>query len=165
MDILAIYAIAAGGILMSLLITRALKSLTYWSSATNVFVSRHIAYPYVLGRHQFWGPWTRASVLFHAIYLTVNLFLLFFKSTSISIAGRRAGTLSLINMVFLLASWHLSYLADLLGIYLKMCRRIHRAAGYMVIALLAFHVGVMLQSQGPGSLENDTQRLFTIIVS
>jgi hypothetical protein len=119
MDILTIYAITVGSIFTSLVIFRALKVFTPWSNTINVFISRYLTYPYVLGRHSILGPWTRAGVSLHLIYLAINLLLLFFNHISMAAAGRRAGTLSLLNMIFLLASWHLSNLADIFGISLR----------------------------------------------
>lgn len=164
MDILTIYAIAIGGIFLSLVIYRALKVFAPWSNAMNVFIYQHLAYPYVLGRHSLLGPWTRAGVFLHLIYLAINLLLLFFNSISMAASGRRAGTLSLLNMIFLLASWHLSNLADILGISLRIYRRMHRAAGWMVVALVVFHVLAMLQGKTHEDQEINTGRLSAIIV-
>lgn len=164
MDILTIYAIAVGGIFTSLVIFRALKVFAPWSNTINVFISRHLAYPYVLGRHSLLGPWTRAGVSLHLIYLAINLLLLFFNHISMAAAGRRAGTLSLLNMIFLLASWHLSNLADIFGISLRIYRRMHRAAGWMVVALALFHVFAMLQGKSHEDQGMNTGRLSAIIV-
>ncbi|CAG8421916.1 unnamed protein product [Penicillium salamii] len=163
MDILTIYAIAVGGIFTSLVIFRALKVFAPWSNTINVFISRHLAYPYVLGRHSLLGPWTRAGVSLHLIYLAINLLLLFFNHISMAAAGRRAGTLSLLNMIFLLASWHLSNLADIFGISLRIYRRMHRAAGWMVVALALFHVFAMLQGKSHEDQGMNTGRLSAII--
>lgn len=164
MDILTIYAIAVGGIFTSLVIIRVLKVFAPWSNAMNVFICQHLAYPYVLGRHSLLGPWTRAGVSLHLIYLAINLLLLFLNSISMAAAGRRAGTLSLFNMIFLLASWHLSNLADILGISLRIYRRMHRAAGWVVVALVLFHVFAMLQGKSHEDQEINTGRLSAIIV-
>lgn len=164
MEILTIYALAAGGVLISLVVTRALICIRPWSNAINAFVAKHLAYPYVLGRHSFLGPWTRAGVLIHLGYATLNLFLIFFKVPSLATAGNRAGTLSLINAVFPIASLHLSSLADLLGVSLKTCRRFHRAAGWTVLALISFHVAVMLRIHGSGNLGEDPRALSVTIV-
>lgn len=77
-------------------------------------------------------------------YVTVNIFLMFFKSLALKAAGNRAGTLSLINIVFLVASFYLSNIADLLGVSLRNCRRIHRAIGWMLLVLVLFHITATL---------------------
>lgn len=164
MDILTIYAIAVGGIFTSLIIIRVLNVFAPWGNAMNVFIYQHLAYPYVLRRHSRLGPWTRAGVSLHLIYLAVNLLLLFFNHISMAATGRRAGTLSLLNMIFLLASWHLSNLADIFGISLRIYRRMHRAAGWMVVALVLFHVFAMLQGKIQEDQGMNTGRLSAIIV-
>lgn len=165
MDILTIYAVAAGSILISFAIARTLIYLGPWGNAVNVFIAEHLTYPYILGRHSFLGPWTRAGILMHLSYATINLLVVFFKSSSQVMAGNRAGTLSLINAVFLVASLYLSNVADLLGISVKNCRRIHRAVGWMVLTLVSFHVAVMLMDQRSEKIEESTRGLFAIIVS
>lgn len=165
MEILTAYALAAGGVLVSLVVTRALICIRSWSNAINAFVAKHLAYPYILSRHSFLGPWTRAGVLIHVGYATLNLLLIFFKVPSMGIAGNRAGTLSLINAVFLIASLQLSSLADLLGVSLKTCRRFHRAAGWTVLALVSFHIAAMLRIHGTENLGEDPRALFVTIVS
>ncbi|ODH50724.1 hypothetical protein GX48_03232 [Paracoccidioides brasiliensis] len=75
-------------------------------------------------------------------------------------AGRRAGTLSLINMIFLFIWLHLSFVADLLGISLRRCRGSHRAAGWMVMALSATHA-VLMSGRTPFPLRDVGQPLRT----
>ena len=165
MDILTIYAITAGGIFISfflLSLIRILISREEWAGAA-VFVSRHFTYPYLINRHQLLGPWTRASVLVHISYATVNVFLIFFRVTSLASAGRRAGTLSLINLIFVLAASHLSHLADLLWVSLRNCRRMHRAIGWTVAIIITFHIVVAALSESADS-PRDKNHPFTIIV-
>lgn len=165
MDILAIYAITAGSILVALVSIRLLRSLSQWKSPIWVFVSRHIIYPYVISRHQIVGPWSRVSVLMHLAYVTVNSILVFLKDFSLENASRRAGDLSLINMIFLLTAGHLSYSADLLGVPLQNYRQMHRVSGWMAMALIVFHIGAILANQKSAIPRSDTQGLFTVIVS
>ncbi|KAJ6102607.1 cell surface metalloreductase (FreA) [Penicillium sp. IBT 16267x] len=163
MEILTIYAAVAGGILLSIVVVRAVTCLGPWGIAVKIFIAKHITYPYVIGRHALLGPWTRAGVLMHVSYAALNLVLILFKSATLSIAGNRAGTLSLINAVFLVASCYLSNVADLFGIYLRNCRRIHRAAGWMVLSLVSLHVFAKLLIQQPESLDGSSRKLFAII--
>lgn len=163
MDILVIYAITAGGIFASLFLLRVLTSLAEWADPAIVFISQHFTYPCFVNRHQLLGPWTRASVLFHTGYAAVNVFLVFFRVTSLASAGSRAGTLSLINLIFVLSAAHLSHLADLLGVSLRNCRRMHRAVGWIVAILATFHVMVAVLTES-ADLPADNSQLFTIIV-
>jgi hypothetical protein len=129
-----------------------------------IFFCQHLTYPYLLDRHRLLGPWTRASVVLHFSYVAVNVFLISFRSTSVDDAGRRAGTLSLINLTFLLSALHLSYLADLLGVPLRICRQIHRAAGWMTAALIAFHVVIAVLLQRVDFSLHEAQNVSTVIV-
>lgn len=164
MDVLAIYAIAAGGIFVGLYLTRTLSMLANWSNLFSVLLSRHLTLPFLVHRHQILGPWTRASVFIHLFYAATNVFLVFFRMESWAGAGRRAGKLTLINLIFPLSTIHLSYLADHLGITWHTCRKIHRATGWMAVTLLSFHIIVVIQARGFGFPLRETQNLFTVIV-
>lgn len=103
-------------------------------------------------------------MLLHLTYLAVNLLLIFFKIDSLAGAGRRAGELALINLVFPLSAIHLSYLADLLGITWKTCRKVHRATGWMTVSLLSFHIIVALQTRDFNFPLREVRNLFTLLV-
>lgn len=144
MEITTIYAIAAGGIVSVFIFIRCLYLLAPLQSTVSVFVSRHLTYPYCLGRHRFAGPWTRAGVLVHISYLAVNLVCLLLSAPSVSDIGGRAGVLSVVNMTFLFTGPHLSLLADILGVSLHTCRKIHGSMAWMSVLLLAIHVVIAL---------------------
>ncbi|BDD58964.1 hypothetical protein MAP00_004199 [Monascus purpureus] len=165
MDIVAIYAVAAGGIFVAFFFIQTLSSVTIWADFFRIFVSRHLTLPFVIRRHHLCGPWTRAGVLLHLTYMAVNLLLLFFKINSLAGAGRRAGELALVNLVFPLSAIHLSYLADLLGITWKSCRKIHRATGWMAVSLLLFHIIVALQTQDFTFPLREVRNLFTLLAA
>jgi ferric-chelate reductase len=59
MDTADIYAIAAGGILVFLILARVLLYLSRLTTVVSVFVSKHFTYPYLINRHRLFGPWTR----------------------------------------------------------------------------------------------------------
>lgn len=164
MNALAIYAIAAGGIFTGLFLIQALSILINWTNLFSVLASRHLILPFVVHRNRLLGPWSRASVLLHAIYVAVNVFLVLFRIKSFINAGRRAGELALVNLIFPLSASHLSFLADLLGITWRTCRRIHRAAGWMATGLLAFHVIAAVQARQFSFPLGASQNLFTVIV-
>ena len=163
MDITKVYAIAAGGALATLVLIRFLPYLIRLTCRITPLISKHLTYPYFLDRHQLFGPWTRAGVLIHLLYVLVNVFCLCFPVSSTSAAGRRAGTLSLVNMAFLFAGAHLSFVADLLGVSLRTCRRIHCAAGWVASALLIFHVLVVVFNRADFPI-HESNNLFAIIV-
>ncbi|RAK94827.1 ferric reductase family protein [Aspergillus ibericus CBS 121593] len=163
MDISAIYAITAGGVFAALVFARIISILVKWTDLFSVLVSRHLTIPYFVHRHRLWGPWSRASVILHVTYAAMNIFLILFRITSLTSAGRRAGELALINLVFPLSATHLSYLADLLGIKWRTCCRIHRATGWMTIVLVSFHIIAMIQDQQFSFSLYESQDMFTLI--
>lgn len=138
MDITQAYAIAAGGIFLILFLINCLPTVLQLTRLV-LYTVKHHMYPYVLSRHRFLGPWTRASVLFQLVYITLNVVCITLQVSTVRQAGLRAGTLSLINMVPLFAGLHYGFLADLFGISLDVYRRIHRSAGLMSFFLALFH--------------------------
>lgn len=140
MNAFNIYGVVAGGILVALCMARATSLLARWAKLTDSLITKHLTLPYIVRRHQLYGPWSRGSILLHLSYITVNIFLVFFGDSSLTGAGRRAGALALINLTFLLSAMHLSFLADCLGITLRNCKRIHLTVGWIAIALQTFHI-------------------------
>jgi hypothetical protein len=148
MEITLAYAIALGGVLLTLLLINLLPRLPYLTFSTPPLLQRlmYLKYAYLVRRHQFLGPWTFADILVQVIYIASNSFCLGFRVSDIAKSGLRAGNLSLINMVTLFLGPHLSFLADILGISLSTFRLIHRSAGMMSCSLVLFHVLAMLVS-------------------
>lgn len=70
----------------------------------------------------------------------MNIFYLYFNVDNLSHAGRRAGALSLINLGPLLGTFHLDFLASLLGLPLKTVKRTHCLAGLTALGLTVFYV-------------------------
>ncbi|OGM39527.1 hypothetical protein ABOM_012088 [Aspergillus bombycis] len=132
MDPLAIYAITAGGIFAILFLVRALSLFASCGHLFSLVVSQHLTLPFVIRRHRFLGPWTRAGVLLHLSYAAINVFLVSFRITSLTGAGRRAGELALVNLVFPLSTIHLAYLADLLGIKWQPAAKPHKATKWLM---------------------------------
>lgn len=116
MDVLDIYAIAAGGIFLAFFMIQTRSVLINWIESFSVLLSRHLTLPVLIYRYRIFGLWTRSGVLVHLIFVTINITLLFFRTDSLTRASRRAGELALINIIFPLAAIHLGYLANLLSI-------------------------------------------------
>jgi len=164
MEITRIYAIVIGGILVLFVFTNWFRYISQFIRYLLFFMSKHLAYTYLLRRHRFLGPWTRAEVLIQAIYMTTNLFCLFFRVSKLSQASLRAGKLSLINMIPLLAGPHLSFLADILGVSVTSYRSVHRSGGLVSFTLGLCHVIMTAIGGGASNLISD-QHLFELIVS
>lgn len=159
-----IYSLVLGGSFALLLLVNSLPLIARLARYLSPLISKHLTYSYVLHRHRFLGPWSRAGVLVQLIYFTGNICCLKFWGTTVSQAGLRAGTLATINLIPLFAVPHLGTLADLLGVSLNTFRQIHRSAGVMAVLLTIFHVVVMVASQHPFPLDL-SQNKFAVIVS
>jgi hypothetical protein len=144
MDVTAKYALAAGGIFSLLLLTQLIPRIPKFFKGVSIWVSKHVIFPYALQRHQRVGPWTRASVAVHLIYIAANVVCLSFHASSVLEAGLQAETLSLINTVPLFAGAHLSFLADTLGLSLNSVRRIHRSVGWISFSLALLYVSTVV---------------------
>ena len=158
------YAIAVGGILLILVLVESLPHLSGLLGVVYLWISKHLVYPYALKRYRGIGPWSRATVLIQLAYVTVNVFCLGFRTSSLPNAGVRAGNLSLVNLVPVFAGPHHSFLADRIGLSLSSLRRVHRSASLMSFSLALFHVLVAVANRTPFPLSR-SGNLFTIIVS
>ena len=140
MDVTQFYAIVAGGIISLLLIIRVVIRAMHFLQPWSTLLLRHVLYPFLLKRHRFVGPWTRAKVFLQLSYLTVNIFCNTFGVSTVKEAGTRAGILSLINLVPVYLGIHLSFLGDLFGISLPAYHFVHGSTGAMSVMLGLFHV-------------------------
>ncbi|KAF2258055.1 hypothetical protein CC78DRAFT_538086 [Lojkania enalia] len=153
MEITQLYAIAAGGILLALMLVNSRPYIEAFLRAVSLPVSKHLTYPRIIHRHRYFGPWSRADVIFQLFYIMANSFCVGFRVPDVSTAGLRAANLSLINMVPNFAGSHLSFLADILGVPLSTYQQIHRSSGIMSVSLLIFHVLTIIGSRNPFPLQ------------
>lgn len=151
MQITLAYAIALGGFLIISALMNLLPFFPFvipptWRSVHKGI--RYLTYPYYIYRHRFIGPWTRADIIIHLVYIAANSFCLVFQPPvpTIMQAGLRAGNLSLINLIPLFLGPHISFLADIFGVSLTAFRAVHRSAGLMSCAMVIFHAVAMVLS-------------------
>jgi hypothetical protein len=163
MNITLVYAIVIASIALCLLIRNFCSRLAPLLTHISMKMSKHLKYNYVLKRHAVVGPWSVASALVQAIYLTACIFCLTFGVADLSQAGRRAGTLSLINLGPPFASLHLDFLANLLGLSLGTFQKVHRLFGLAAFVLAAFHVLVAAAKEKQG-FRTESLHSFVIIV-
>jgi hypothetical protein len=90
MDLTAKYALAAGGIFSLLLLTQLIPRIPKLFKRVSIWVSKHVIFSYTLERYRRVGPWTRATVALHLIYMAANVFCLGFQASSVAEAGLRA---------------------------------------------------------------------------
>ena len=77
----SIYAIAAGGVVVMLIIIKSLVSVEQVLRALALLAAKHFTYPYLVRRHRLLGPWSRADVFLQLIYFTINMFCMTFGVT------------------------------------------------------------------------------------
>ena len=164
MEVTQIYAIAAGAIFGSCLVARTVLTLIRFCRPYGVFLFKHLLYPLVLRRHRFFGPWTRAQVLFHLLYVAVNIFCGTFRVSTVAQAASRAGSLSLINMMPSYFGYHLSFVSDILGLSLSMYRRVHASTGAMSVFLGLLHAIINVANMTSPNLFSVSGQLFGFIV-
>ncbi|OCT49043.1 hypothetical protein CLCR_04721 [Cladophialophora carrionii] len=169
MDFSEVYAIAIGAVFGAALLLNGWPWISRCVRPLSPLTSKYLVYRYVLHRHRFMGPWSLAGVLLQLIYVTGNILCIALRMrhgqtriSTLSQAGQRAGTLSIINLIPLFAGLHLSALSDLLGVNLRTVRQIHRSAGVMASLLMVFHALVALRSQPTFAL-NQAPNLFGVI--
>ena len=164
MNITQIYTITTDAILSLLLIICAMLFFhqIFWSCS--VLLAKHFLYPLILQWYHFFGPWSWAQVILHLIYMTVNTFCSTFRVSSIKELGKRAGTLSLINMISSYFNYHLSFISNMLSLSLITYHHIHASAGAMSIVLDLFHAVINVASIIKLNLFSASDQLFRFIV-
>jgi hypothetical protein len=120
-------------------------------------ILKYLTYPVVV------GGWNRAELVLLMIYLTMNVLCLWFRSPSLLASGNRAGSLSLINLIFQSAALHLDSLTNSLGLRWCAVRHLHGSIGIVVILLLAFHVVAAIVSSTPFPL-NVPRNMWAVVV-
>ncbi|PTD02490.1 hypothetical protein FCULG_00012563 [Fusarium culmorum] len=135
-----IYMVALAGVfVLAFFLTHLFSRLLTTARWLSTQITRFFAYHFVIGRHRLIGPWTASSLVVHMLYIVSNGVCLCHRSGSLSVAASRAGTLSLANLAPVILGIHLSFLADVVGVSLRTCRRIHRSCGLMATFLLLAH--------------------------
>lgn len=173
MDIIDVCAITAGSIVPLLLLLHLRPYLIRFLKYVSVLTLKHLTYPYLVHRHELFGPWSRAGIAIQMNLVLIILFCIIFKvsifpislrlSTSTEV-GLRAGNLALITLIPLLTGAHHAFLADILGCSLQTMRLVHRSAGLAMSSLCLLHILAAVASKVPLPLD-DPQNLFAVIVS
>lgn len=154
MEISEAYAIAVGGSVVLLFLVNSPPYIIRLAEYLSMLTSKYLTYPYLLSRHRLLGPWSRAGFSLQLIYIIANILCLSFRdilcfnfrTASLSEFCLRAGTLTIVNMIPLFAGPHLSNLADLLGVTLRIFQCIHRSIGLMSFSLAIVHVLIAFTS-------------------
>lgn len=164
MELLSFCAISLYGFLAILILVRITSFVTDSVDYFGAFVLKNFVYPYIVDRHRLCGPWSRANVILCGLYAIINVFFVTFQARSVEMAGRRAGSLSVINMALLIPTTHSSFFASIIGVSLIVCRRIHRVVGWMTAILLCFHVILIMSSKENQFDLGNKENLFPLLV-
>ncbi|PWI65015.1 hypothetical protein PCL_08374 [Purpureocillium lilacinum] len=97
-----------------------------------------------LRAHDIVRLWPLKHMLILALYWGANFSCLFIFFTNLKDAGKRAGRLSLVNLIVLYAGPHLSVLADIVGLAIPTYRRLHASVAATSFCMAAFHVVVAI---------------------
>ncbi|KAH7303114.1 hypothetical protein B0I35DRAFT_335710, partial [Stachybotrys elegans] len=98
----------------------------------------------LLHRHRLFGPWTTAEFVVQSGYVIANLVLISFNASSVTMASLCAGRLALFNMIPLFLSPDLAFLADSLGLSLRVFRKVHCSSGVMTMMMTLVHGGLAI---------------------
>ncbi|OWT42580.1 hypothetical protein VFPPC_18319 [Pochonia chlamydosporia 170] len=102
-------------------------------------VAQRLCYPTVLRRGKYTDRWSRKNAMLVFAYVAANVACVLVPLPGVDQVVRRLGTLSVVNMLFLFAGPHLSFLADILGLSVNSCRRLHGCAGAVAFLLAVSH--------------------------
>lgn len=101
--------------------------------------SDYLIYPTVVRGGKCLDRWSRRDALLLLGYVGATISCVVFPDPSIDQAIRRSGTLSVVNFIFCFAGPYLGFLADLLGLSLRSCWRLHALVGGCAVALAVSH--------------------------
>lgn len=127
-----------------------------------LFLVKWLLYSNLVDRHKFLGPWPIGTVFAQLLYITINIFCLVFRVSSISEAGLRAGRFTLINMIPLFVPYF-SFAAAFFGASLRTYKRMHRSSGIMSFTFGILHTLIMISRSKSLSLTS-RRGLFAFIV-
>ena len=159
-----IYAAVAGGIAASLLVLQFSRYIYHFHQRTvSVLLLRHLVYPLLIDGHALVGPWTRGVISLQLLYWITTIFCSTFRVSSLAEAATRTGTLSLVNLVPLYFGFHLAFIADLLGVSLRLWKGLHGSIGVVAFVLAVAHATIHLATgeRGPPGARS----LFSILAS
>ncbi|KAJ3499729.1 hypothetical protein NLG97_g111 [Lecanicillium saksenae] len=146
-EITLLYSVACGGLLCILALRRPVYHFTqtYCPPAFRPFyaigraVSAYLIYPTVAHGGKSFDRWSRRDVLLLLVYIGATISCIVLPLSGINQIILRSGTLSVVNFIFCYAGPYLGFLADVLGLSLRSCRRLHGTVGTLAVGLAAFH--------------------------
>lgn len=102
-------------------------------------VSSYLVYPTVAHGGKSFDRWSRRDVLLLLAYIGATISCIVLPLSGINQIILRSGTLAVVNVIFCYAGPYLGFLADVLGLSLRSCRRLHGTVGTLAVGLAALH--------------------------
>lgn len=164
MNVTQIYAIVTGAVFSLCIIVRTALLFVWLLWPCNMFITKFFLYSLMLWRHQFFKPWTWVQVFFYLLYLAVNIFCSTFQVSTVKKVSNCAETLSLINMMSFYFTYHLSFISDILDLFLLTYCCIHASISVMSVFLDLVHVIINVVTTINLNLFSAFGQLFRFIV-
>ncbi len=130
----------------------------------SVLLVRRFLYPNVLRWHRFFESYTRAQVLLHLFYLVVNIFCSVFEVFFIKELDTRTRTLLLINMIPSYFDYHLSFVNDMLSLFIINYWRIRASIEVLFVLFDLCYAVVNVASVTKSRLFSASSQLVEFIV-
>ena len=164
MNVIQVYAIAADDVFLLLLIVKSVSSVQQVLCALVILMIKHLIYSFIVRRHRLLKSWSRVDVLLQLVYFTINIFCMTFRVIFVKDVEVRAEILAMINMTSFFFEFHLSFLTDILEIFLFNHRRIHRMMKWMSFLLDFVHALAIIHDDS-SFLRDMPKNLYVVIVN
>jgi hypothetical protein len=164
MDASLIYAVIVGSLLMVFTLQHISNNiLIFFQSRILAWVLKHLVWPIIVPRQRFLPPISRFDAISQFCYWCATAAFNIVKTSTLSKAGLRAGSLAVFQIIPLMAGNRLSFTADLMGLSYRGIRYIHSSMGLMVVAQSTCHVVLMIKAHRLDL--RDIRERFGIVVS
>lgn len=132
-------------------------------SAVSKITHACLIYPTVIPRGRFLDRWNLNDVLLIVAYIGTNVVCVILPLSGIQQVVLRSGTLSIINLSFCFAGPYLGFLADILAVSVKSCRRLHATVGTLGVFLAVVHASSAAAANKALDL-HERKDLFALVV-
>lgn len=146
MDPFTIYALVIGGVFAALFILNTIRlSPILLRSRFAKQIFRHIVWPVLIPRTRLTPPITRGDAIVQSFYWGGTIVANVFRVQNLPQAASRAGSLTILHLVPLMAGSRLSFAADMIGLSLRTYQYLHNTLGVMLTAQLLSHIALLLK--------------------
>ena len=139
-DSIQAYALAAGGLVLILCPLLCILYRSIFPRTITFFFSKHVVYPYVFQQRRFCRSVTQFDVILQLTYWVGTALCSSIGVHSLTQAGSRAGTLSVIHFIPLLFESHFRFTANLTELFTPAYQLMYGSIGFMAFALALVHV-------------------------